>query len=98
MEKSVIRIQGLLELSVILFLMGIFTGTGSLVVAGGIIMLINDVIAMGLGALNPLFPIILAIALGVIIQPWYVGVFWSLAVFHVLDLPNAFKKVSQGTI
>lgn len=97
MEDNIIRFQGLLELSVIIFLVGFFIGSPIITIVGGILMVINDILEVYVGALNPLFPIILAVILASIISPWYVGIFWSQAVFHVLGIPTAILKVTKGS-
>lgn len=93
----IIRLQGLLELSVLLFLLGILLNISILVIVGGILMVISDLLGILSGALHPLSPVLLAIVLSFIINPWYLGVFWSVAVFGILDIPNAFKKVINGS-
>lgn len=96
MYDFVIRIQGLLGLAVIIFLAGIIVGSPTLMVVGGVFMALGDVIDMYSGVLKPVTPIIAAIILGGIIKPWYLGVFWSMAIFHVWDLPSSFMKVVMG--
>lgn len=97
MSNLIIRIQGLLELSVIIFLIGVLLGIPFLVILGGILMVIDDLLGMFTGALNPVFPILLAVILAFTIKPWYVGVFWSLAAFGILDIPTALKKIIKGS-
>jgi hypothetical protein len=48
---------------------------------------------MSVGILNPLFPIVFAIVLAMMIDPWYVGIFWSLACFKFLGIPGALVKI-----
>ena len=94
MPKFVLVLQGLIELvSVVGFLSGFFLDIFWLIIAGGILMVIDDVIEIAMGVLNPIFPVILAIVLALIITPWYVGVFWASAAFKVLGVPRAFKKI-----
>jgi len=93
MKSTILRIQGILELSVILFIIGIIIQSPVLIMIGGILMLINDIIGMAVGALNPTFPILLAIVLALIIKPWYVGIFWSMAIFNVISIPTALMKI-----
>ncbi len=94
MLKSVILIQGLLELLGLSgFLVGYFTDIWWLMVVGGCLVVLDDVIEISLGVLNPIFPILLAIILAVLLMPWYVGVFWASAAFKVLGLPNSLKKI-----
>ena len=56
-------------------------------------MVLDDVFEISLGTLNPLFPILFAIGLALIIEPWYVGIFWSLACFKFLGIPGALVKI-----
>lgn len=60
-------------------------------------MVVDDILEVYVGVLNPLFPIILAVLLASIISPWYVGIFWSQAVFHVLGIPTAIRKITKGS-
>lgn len=97
MENKVIRIQGSLELAgPVLFLLGAFIGNWLLIITGGVVMLLLDFIEISMGVLNPLFPIIFAIALGITIEPWWYGVFWSLGIFHILNIFTAIKKIKLG--
>ncbi|OGJ37429.1 MAG: hypothetical protein A2383_02425 [Candidatus Pacebacteria bacterium RIFOXYB1_FULL_39_46] len=91
--KYILKIQGLLELSVLLFFYGVYAGNEAIWILGGVLMLIDDVIAMALGVLNPIAPIMLAIIFAIFIQPWYLALFWSIAVFAVLGIPGAFVKL-----
>ena len=74
------------------FLVGYFTDIGWLMVLGGLFIVADDVVEVFQGILNPLFPVLLAVALAFLIVPWYVGVFWASAGFKVLGLPNALQK------
>lgn len=80
-------------LSIGLFLAGILTRRPALWIAGGLLMAARDVFEVWWGLLKPQFPILLAIIVAIFVKPWYLGVFWSLFVFHVLDIPGATVKV-----
>ena len=107
--KAICVFQGLCELSgVSLFLTGIFFYSPYppdyhwAVILGGIIMLIDDFIEMNIGVLNPLAPIMLAM-LGVFIavyidMQWYIGLFWSTAVFKILGIPTSFIKIFTPSV
>lgn len=86
--------QGLFELLGLTgFLAGYFLHLGWVMVAGGILVVLDDIIEIALGALNPVSPVLLAIVLAVILTPWYVGIFWASAAFKVLNIPTSFRKV-----
>lgn len=90
----VIFLQGLFELTgLAAFLTGFFIDLGWLTVTGGILVLLDDLIDMGMGVLNPVFPVLLAVVLAIIFTPWYVGVFWASAAFKVFNIPISLKKV-----
>ena len=94
MPIAIIIIQGLFELLGLGgFLSGYFADIWWLMVLGGCLVVIDDVIEIAMGVLNPIFPILLAIALAIFISPWYVGIFWASAAFKVLGIPTSIKKV-----
>ena len=86
--------QGLLELLGIGgFLVGYSTNIWWIMIAGGSVMVLDDIYQISVGILNPLFPIALAGVLAMLIDPWYVGIFWSLACLKLLDIPGALVKI-----
>src|SRR3989304_3685031 len=90
----IIILQGLFELiGLSCFLIGYFADLKLLMIIGGILVVLDDLIEILMGILNPLFPIILAIILAIIFTPWYVGVFWASAAFKVLGIPTSFIKI-----
>jgi len=92
--ELVLRIQGLVEFSGVgLFFVGLFVGEPIVSVIGGLIMVLDDLFEMAMGILNPLFPVLFATVLATLIDPWYMGIFWSLAVFHVLGIPTSLIKI-----
>jgi hypothetical protein len=94
MPVAVVFIQGLFELVGLGgFLVGYFTEIWWLMLVGGCFVVLDDVIEIGMGILNPLFPVGLAVVLAVFITPWYVGVFWASAAFKVLGIPTSLKKL-----
>ena len=94
MRITVIVLQGSLELFGLLgFLTGFFSDVWWLVIAGGCLVVVDDVIEIGLGILNPTVPVLLAIFLAVVMTPWYLGVFWASAVFKILNVPAALMKM-----
>ena len=56
----------------------------------GILMTIEDIIGMLNGELNPTFPILVAVVAMIIIKPWYLGLFWSIEIFALLNVPTSF--------
>lgn len=94
MQVAVILIQGFFELIGLgAFLAGFFLDVGWLMATGGVLVVLDDVITVGMGVLKPLFPVLLAVVLAIIFTPWYVGVFWASAAFKVLDIPNSLRKL-----
>ncbi len=88
--------QGLFELVGLgSFLSGYFLQIYWLMLVGGLMVVLDDVIEIGMEILNPLFPLILATGLALVFTPWYVGVFWASAGFKVLGIPTALMKVFQ---
>lgn len=95
MPKIIIVTQGLVELLGLgAFLAGYFADIWWLMMAGGILVVLDDILEMAMGILNPLFPLLLAVALAVVLAPWYVGVFWASAAFKVLGIPTSLLKVA----
>lgn len=83
------RIYSSLELlSLLLFIFAFFSSISWLAILTGLFLIIDDILGMLNGQLNPLFPIAFAILLAFIIHPWYMGVFWSVAAFKLLNVPK----------
>jgi len=74
----------------ITFLIGVFIGSEILWFIAGLIMAIEDILSMLSGELKPTFPIIVATIGAVIINPWYLGIFWSIEIFALLGVPTSF--------
>lgn len=75
------------------FLIGYFANLPMAMIVGGCLVVLNDILSIALGVLNPLFPLILAAILAYIMDPWYVGVFWASAAFAVLNIPQNLLRV-----
>ena len=75
------------------FLTGFFMDVGWLTMLGGSLVVLDDVVPIALGVLNPGFPVVLAVVLALFLTPWYMGVFWASAGCMVLEVPTAFIKV-----
>lgn len=94
MPIAIAFIQGLFELVGLGgFLVGYFAHIWWLMMLGGCLVVLDDIIEIGMGILNPLFPVLLAIVLANLLIPWYVGVFWASAAFKGLDIPISLRKV-----
>jgi hypothetical protein len=92
--KAILRIQGGLDLfGIIGFLVGFFGGFPILMIAAGLVMVLDDVYQISTGILNPLFPVLSSIVLAVVLEPWYVGVFWAAAFLRPLGIPGALIKL-----
>jgi len=83
----------LLIFSISLFLVGFFQHLIWLFVLGGCLIIIYDILDMLAGFLKPLFPIVFAIILASIIKPWYAGVFWASAIWHIIGVPWYIKDL-----
>ena len=97
--KFVVVGQGAFELAGLgAFLAGFFFDLGWVMVLGGVAIIVDDLVEMAMGVLNPLFPVILAVVLAVLVTPWYVGVFWSSAAFKVFGIPGSLTKVFSPSV
>lgn len=87
-------LQGLYELVGLgAFLGGYFFDIRWLLIVGGCLIVLDDVIEIGMGILHPLVPVILSAVLAVVMSPWYVGIFWASAAFKVLGVPASLRKI-----
>lgn len=94
MPIAVIFIQGLFELVGLgSFLAGYFTGIWWLMILGGCLVVLDDIIEIGMGILSPFFPVFLTAILAIVFTPWYVGVFWASASFKALNIPTSLRKI-----
>lgn len=94
MPFAVARFQGVFELVGLgCFLYGYFADVASVMFVGGVLVVLDDVIQILTGVLNPIVPLMLTIVLGIAFTPWYVGVFWASAAFKVLGIPGSFLKI-----
>ena len=94
MPIAIVFIQGLFELvGLCSFFVGYFADIWWLMIVGGCLVILDDVIEISMGILNPLFPVIFAIVLAILFTPWYVGVFWASSAFKVLGIPTSLRKV-----
>jgi hypothetical protein len=93
-ELAMTWLSGLVGVAApIMFLVGSASGLIWLQLVGGAILVLRDLMAVLLGTLNPVFPVLLALVLAIALSPWYVGVFWASAVFAVLGLPFHVRQV-----
>lgn len=83
--------------SIIIFLIGFFQNMLWLAILGGCLIVIYDILDILVGFLNPLFPIIFAIILASLIKPWYLGVFWASAIWHIISSPWYLRGLFSST-
>jgi hypothetical protein len=76
------------------FIAGLIFDIQWLWMAGGIVIILNDILGIIGGFLKPLIPVILAIIGAIIIEPWYLGVMVASAIFALLDIPMNIKRIS----
>ena len=94
MSIAIIFIQGIFEIVGFGgFVTGYFTDMAWLMILGGCLVVLDDIIEIGMGVLKPLFPVLLAIGLAIVFTPWYVGIFWASAAFKVLGIPASLSKI-----
>ncbi|MEK7088661.1 MAG: hypothetical protein AAB913_00850 [Patescibacteria group bacterium] len=97
MQNNIFRIHGILDfLGIISFFLGIYLNNWTLIIIGGIILISLDIVSIFLGALKPLFPIIFAFILGITMNPWWYGVFSSVAIFSIFNISTDLKKIIKG--
>lgn len=88
------RIFGFLGLvSFVAFLYGFFADNSILMILGGSYLVIENLMGILSGMLKPAVPIILAVAGAILVNPWYAGVFWSVAIFEFLNIPYNLKRM-----
>lgn len=73
--------------SIMLFLFGFFRNISWLSIMGGCLIVFYDILDILAGFLKPIFPIIFAVMLASIIKPWYRGIFWASAIWHIIGFP-----------
>lgn len=93
-QRTQKRTYAVLEILAIAgFIFGFFYDIFILTVIAGILLIIDDILEVLSGRLNPLFPIIFAVILGYFIKPWYFGVIWSVVAFKVLNIPKDIQVI-----
>ena len=91
---GVIMFQGIFEIvGLSSFLGGYFLEIQWLFLLGGCLIVLDDIIEVSIGILNPIFPILLAVILACFITPWYVGIFWASGAFKILSIPSSIQKI-----
>ena len=91
---SILFVQGFFELIGLgFFLSGYFMGISWLLLIGGCLIVLDDIVEIKIGVLSPVFPAILAAILAFVFTPWYVGVFWASGVFKVFNIPSSIRKM-----
>lgn len=84
-------------LGLFLFIYGSFISSPTLAISGGIIMLLEVYLAITSGA-DRFGPFLFFAIVGVLVVislsiPWYFGVFWSVAIFKVINIPTNLRKI-----
>ena len=79
------------------FIYGVFAEQRAFAIGGGVVLVLLDVVAIWVGALEPLFPLLFAGVLALLVKPWYYGVFWSCAVFQILNIPAYIAMLVKPT-
>jgi hypothetical protein len=92
-EKAIIFFQGFIQLAgVISFFIGVFFDNSTLTLIGGLVVTVVYLLEMAYAPSNPILPIFLSIILAGVLDPWYLGVFWALA---LLSSINTFHNVRK---
>ncbi len=93
-NNSIIIVQALINIfGVFAFFIGYFSAVNWLLIAGGIILVADDTLNIFSGSLKPIVPLVFALALSLIMHPWYIGFFCGFAVFAILDIPTSFRNL-----
>lgn len=53
---------------------------------GAVVLIVDDVISILSGVLNPMFPVVKAVVLGALVHPVLLGLGWSVAPFALLNI------------
>jgi hypothetical protein len=76
------------------FVAGFAFGIQWLMLLGGLIVVADDIREIAGGMLEPEMPVVLAVGLALLFQPWYVGVFWASAIFKLFNIPTYRRNIS----
>lgn len=94
MSATVIVLQGLFELIGLAgFLSGYFLDMQRLMIAGGFLIIFDDIMQVSMGMLRPLYPVLLAVVLAIAFSEWYVGVLWAAAAFRIPGIPISLMRI-----
>ena len=94
MEKYIIGFQILMNLSGVgLFLYGWFFGNFTVMVVGGVIMIVDDIMTVFSGAMNIVGPAIAWAVASFFISPLWYSLFWATLVFNIMNVPGSIKKI-----
>ena len=93
-QNIVLRLQGAFELSsLVVFFAGYYTEILWLMFLGAAMLIMDNLMTIMFGLINPIYLIILAVLLSIFFTPWYIGVFLACAVFTLLVINNSFMKI-----
>lgn len=94
MPKIILALQIVLNLSGVgCFLFGWYWGHFEIMVAGGVIMVLDDIFTVYSGALNIGGPLIAWAIAAYFISPWWYSLFWSSLVFGIMGVPGSIIKI-----
>ena len=94
MGKYIIGFQIILNISGVgLFLSGWYFGNPTIMIAGGVIMVVDDIMTVFSGAMNIMGPAIAWAVAAFFLSPWWYSLFWSALVFNVMNVPGSIIKI-----
>lgn len=92
---ALVILEGLFEITGLGgFLVGFFLNINWLMIAGGILVVLDNSIDFPLEVSKKvLFRAIVVVVLAIMIKPWYVGIFWASSVFRVISIQTSLRKI-----
>ena len=94
MAKFIIAFQIILNLSGVGFFMyGWYFNNLVILIIGGTILILDDVLTVYSGAMNIIGPTIAWIIVAIFISPWWYSLFWSSLIFNILGVPGSIIKI-----
>lgn len=88
-------------ISIALFLIGFFTNNKVLIIAGGILMFLEqlyDVFILKVVRYEYLYGALIGIIIAALLKKdWYLGAFWYFAIFYFVGIPDDIKGLSFST-
>ncbi len=92
------RVWGFFQiLGMFLFIYGFFSKNDILIKLGGGLMVFEDIVSIieipSRIVFYSIIYLLAAVTATLFSAPWYIGIFWLIATFRVIDLPNNFLKI-----